>query len=117
MLGHEKALHEMMQLNLWQTKLVFKELLQTGKINFTELNNEYVKWLEGGNTQKEHLISTLTLHLSLYCGKDGSPGGAHARKLIYDAGLYTGKDGSAFGQQLEDEFGNRDGKPQLNNGQ
>lgn len=107
MLGHEKALEEMMKLGPELAGLVFDHMLKAGKVDFVKLSEKYVKWLEWEKREKEGTISTLGLHLGLYSGKDSSPGGKHARKLLFDKGLYTGKDGSAFGQQLEEEFGNQ----------
>ena len=105
-IGHEKALAEMMQLNEIGVRLVLKEMLKAGKIAFPLLAQEYVQYLEAGNTEKEHTISTLSLHLGLVAGSDKSPFAKDSRKYLFEKGLYTGKDGSIFGKQLEDEFGN-----------
>lgn len=105
-LGHEKALAEMMELNDLGVRLVLKELLKAGKIAFPLLAQEYVQYLEAGNTEKEHTISTLSLHLGLVAGSDKSPFAKDSRKYLFEKGLYTGNDGSIFGKQLEDEFGN-----------
>lgn len=106
-LGHEKALAEMMQLNELGVRLVLKEILKAGKVSFPLLAQEYVQYLEAGNTEKEHTISTLSLHLGLVAGSDKSPFAKDSRKFLYEKGLYTGQDGSIFGKQLEDEFGNK----------
>lgn len=106
-LGHEKALAEMMQLDEIGVRLVLFELLKSGKLSFTKLTEHYVKHLEAGNTEKEHTISTLSLHLGLVAGSDKSPFAQQSRKYLYEKGLYTGNDGSIFGKQLEDEFGNK----------
>jgi hypothetical protein len=107
MIGHEKALHEMMQLKPLLTQLVFGELLKAGKIDFIKLSIEYTNWLEGEKKEKEAMISHLTLHLGLCAGQDKSPFSKAGRKFLYDNGLYTGKDGSGFGKLLEDEFGDK----------
>jgi hypothetical protein len=106
-LGHEKALAEMMQLNEIGVRLVLKEMLKAGKIAFPLLAQEYVQYLESGNTEKNATISTLSLHLGLVAGSDKSPFAQQSRKYLYEKGLYTGNDGSIFGKQLEDEFGNQ----------
>ena len=113
-IGHEKALSEMMQLNEIGIRLVLKEMLKAGKIASPLLAQEYVQHLEGCNTEKEHTISTLSLHLGLVAGSDKSPFAKDSRKYLFEKGLYTGKDGSIFGKQLEQEFGTIN---QLNNGQ
>lgn len=105
-LGHEKALAEMMQLNEIGVRMVLFELLKAGKLSFTLLTEHYVRYLESGNTEKEHTISTLSLHLGLVAGSDKSPFAKDSRKYLYEKGIYTGSDGSIFGKQLEDEFGN-----------
>lgn len=106
-MGHEKALAEMTELNEIGVRLVLKELLKAGKIAFPLLAQEYVQYLEAGNTEKEHTISTLSLHLGLVAGSDKSPFAKDSRKFLYEKGLYTGNDGSIFGKQLEEEFGNK----------
>lgn len=106
-LGHEKALTEMMQLNELGVRLVLKEMLKAGKVAFPLLAQEYVQYLEACNTEKEHTISTLSLHLGLVAGSDKSPFAKDSRKYLYEKGLYNGKDGSIFGKQLEEEFGNK----------
>lgn len=106
-IGHENALAEMMKLNEIGVRLVLFELLKTGKLSFTLLTEHYVKYLESGNTEKEHTIGALSLHLGLVAGSNKSPFAKDSRKFLYDKGLYTGKDGSIFGKQLEDEFGNK----------
>lgn len=106
-LGHEKALAEMMQLDEIGVRLVIMEMLKAGKLSYTKLTDQYVRHLEAGNTEKEHTISTLSLHLGLVAGSDKSPFAQQGRKYLYEKGLYTGKDGSIFGKQLEEEFGNK----------
>lgn len=110
-LGHEKALEEIRQLNKVGKKRVFSELLKANEINFLDLMGEYIQWLEACNTEKEHTISTLSLHLGLVAGSDKSPFAQQSRKYLYEKGLYTGKDGSIFGKQLEEEFGSINPRP------
>src|SRR5687767_2221320 len=106
MIGHEKALQEMMELKPSLTRLVFHELLKAGKIDFIALSDEYTKWLESVKKEQEAIISSLALHLGLCAGHEQTPFCKNGRQFLYDNGFYTGKDGSIYGQKLEEEFGN-----------
>jgi hypothetical protein len=107
MLGHEKALDEMMQLNTLGVHLVMIELMEAGKITFHELGEIYIAKLQKERYQKQEQNAKLGLQLGLYCMRDKSPEGKSVRRLIYESGAYTGADGSGFGAQLEKEFGNQ----------
>jgi hypothetical protein len=105
MLGHEKALEEMLQLNKLGVHLVLIELMEAGKISFHELAEMYIDKLRRERNKSFEHNARLGLHLGGYCMRDNTPSGKSARQLMYESGAYTGADGSGFGTMLEKEFG------------
>ncbi len=107
MLGHEKAVEEIMKLNESGVAVAMINLMEVGKINFSYLATLYVEQLQKQRQTLQAANAHLALHLGLYCGKDNSATGKSSRRLLYETCAYTGADGSLFGAELEKEFGNK----------
>jgi hypothetical protein len=92
------------ELQKLEVSVLLTDLIQSGKIDFSEIATLYVKRLEAENHRKHASIANLGLLLGFYAMTDTSDTGKAARKHLYESGAYGQNDGSVFGKLLDDEF-------------
>lgn len=100
----ESIAGQIAKLNPLEKRSLFETLLAKKTIEFTQIAEAYVEYLEKENKKKSVLVNELVLHLAHCTIENNSNAAMQARRYIYENGYYTGTDGTQYGKQLEKEF-------------